>query len=53
MWRKQEDKIESSRLIYKKITIQKSRYSLSMIMESGEENIGSRYINLNQKLLYI
>ena len=45
-------KVKSSRLIYKNVTKQKSRYSLFVNIESGEGNIGSRYIDLNQKLLY-
>ena len=52
MLRNQEDKIQSPRLIYKKITKQKPRYSQPINIESGDENIGSRYIKLNQKLRY-
>ena len=36
----------------KNITKQKPRYLLSINIESGAENIGSRYIKLNQKLCY-
>ena len=53
MWRNQGMETQSPKLIYKKnITKQKPPYSLSINFESGDENIGSRYIKLNQKMLY-
>ena len=52
MWPNQEDRIQSPRLIYRNITKQKPRYSLFRNIERGDENIGSRYIKLNQKLGY-
>ena len=36
----------------KKTTKQNPRYSLSINIESGYENIGSRYIKFRQKLRY-
>ena len=52
MYCKQEDEIQSSRVIYKKITKQKPRYLLFRNIECRDENIGSRYIKLTQKLPY-
>ena len=50
MSHKQEDAIQSSRLIYKNITKQKPHYLLFKNFGSGDENIGNRYVKLNQKL---
>ena len=46
-------KTQSSRLIYNNITKQEWRYSLFINIKSEDKNIGSRYINVKQKLRYL